>query len=236
MTPIFHTERNRPNTNAHNHSQKGNQTMTQNLFSTQEITGTALKMIASSVTLAFIAACSSQPEAPTTAEINKDNPCYFERTKEEAPDWICTGYMEGLITGIGTFPPSQASYDLRFQTAQQRGRVDIGFKMETKLKAAIKEYYSVTGTNANERIDQHIKKVSTSQLSIVLQGTRAYSSVTGPDGTLFVLMGLDEKLAAQNLKGMIKSSFGDREAAFVEDKAEKEFKKLEESVDRQFGG
>ena len=32
MTPIFHTERNRPNTNAHNHSQKGNQTMTQNLF------------------------------------------------------------------------------------------------------------------------------------------------------------------------------------------------------------
>ena len=53
---------------------------------------------------------------------------------------------------------------------------------------------------------------------------------------LFVLMGLAEKLAAQNLKGMIKSSFGDREAAFVEDKAEKEFKKLEESVDRQFGG
>ena len=72
-------------------------------------------------TAAIIAGCSSTPgELQPVASVEPFRPCYFPGSDEDAPRWVCTGHVDGMVTGIGQFPPSRASYNLRFQTAEQR--------------------------------------------------------------------------------------------------------------------
>ena len=182
--------------------------------------------------LVLLAGCSSTPKLPEVATL----PCYFPYSKEEAPMWICTGYVEGLITGIGIFPKSEAGYNLKFQTAQQRARVDLLEKFEIRIKAVIKDYEDVTGASSNVISDQFIQQVSLGRIANTLQGSRTYASITGPDGALYVLVGIDKEIAANNIKRMARSSYDNAEAQYINDKAEKQFKALDEHIDRAVVG
>lgn len=231
---------NQANNNQKNNNQKNNNQannimprgMTNTMNTLPKI---ALQIVATTSVIALLAACSGTPDKPSYSDLTKA-PCVFAQTKEEAPEWVCTGYVENLITGIGSFPPSQASHNLRFQTAQQRARTDLARKFEIHLKGALKDYEDVTGANSNEVVDQYVQGLSSGLISNYLQGSRTYASITGPDGTLHVLVGIDEELAAKNMKRLVRSSYGNGEANYIQNKAETQFKALDEAIDRQVGG
>jgi hypothetical protein len=195
-----------------------------------------LKIITTGSLMALLAACSGTPEKPTYKELTDGAQCYFPDSREDAPEWVCTGHMEKLLTGIGSFPPSQASHNLRFQTAQQRARADLARKFEIQIKGALKDYEDVTGANRNEVVDQYVQNLSSGMIANYLQGSRTYASISGPDGTLYLLMGIDEELAAKNMKRLVRSSYGNAEARYIQDKSDAQFKLLDEAIDRSMQG
>lgn len=186
--------------------------------------------IVGALSLAILSACSSVDRVPDVANINEDNPCYFKETKEEAPAWVCTRYMENLVSGVGSYPDSQASQNLAFQVAQQRARVELAKTLQVRLKSSLESYESKIGAGTNQRLDEHVEAVAKSRIAIPLHGSRVYSSVYAPDGTLFVLVGVDEQLAKKNIKLALKTSFNDRESEWVKGEAEKAYAELEKLV------
>lgn len=179
----------------------------------------------------LLGGCAVSPQTPEPIRTAQTEPCHFEQTRESAPDWVCTGYLEGVITGMGSFPPSNASYNLRFQTAEQRARVSLARQLEIKLNGALKDYESQIGAGTNETIDLVVKNLSQSKQSVSLAGSRVYASTTGPDGTLYLLVGLDEALAAKNMKRLVRSSYGRKDSEWQDKKAEQALQQLEDAVE-----
>ena len=176
-----------------------------------------------------IAGCSTQPKTPAEALAGSQNHCHFSGTDQEAPAWVCTGFVaEDLVTGMGAFPPSRASHSLRFQTAAQRARVDLAKKLETRLTSSLKDYEEQTGAGMSETVDRVVQQASQSRQDVTLVGSRVYRSVEGPDGTLYVLVGIDRKLAGENLQRLVRSSYRNPEAAHQRGLAREALEALEQ--------
>lgn len=157
--------------------------------------------------------------------------CTFTGTKEKAPDWVCTGNYGELTTGRGSYDRNNASENLSFQIAQQRARADLARKLALNVKTALNDYESVTGSNFDERLEKHAQGITKSELDMPIEGSRVYASVIGPDGTMYILVGLDEEMAKLNKRRFIKSSFQNAEAIWTKNEAEKAYKQLEELLD-----
>lgn len=181
--------------------------------------------------------CSINQTPQQQIEAETALPCYFPDTREEAPGWVCTGHIgDQLVSGVGQFPPSQASYNLRFQTAEQRARVNLSRKLEMQLTSALKDYEENTGAGMNETVDRVIENLSSSRQKVTLVGSRVYSSITGPDGSLFVLVGIDKALASQNLQRLVRSSFDNPEASWQRNLAKDALSELEDVAARSVEG
>lgn len=185
-----------------------------------------------------ITGCSTTQTPKQTATLELAAPCFFPDTREEAPGWVCSGYVnDQLVSGIGQFPASRASYNLRFQTAEQRARVNLARKLEMQLTSALKDFEENTGAGMNETVDKVIQNLSSSRQKVSLVGSRVYSSITAPDGSLFVLVGIDKELASQNLQRLVRSSFNNPEASWQRGLAKDALNQLEDvAVQSMEGG
>jgi hypothetical protein len=179
---------------------------------------------------ALTVGCSTLDEQQEA--LNLDQTCKFNGSNEKAPDWVCTGNHGSLITGRGSYDRNNASENLSFQIAQQRARADLARKLALNLKTSLNDYESVTGSEFSERLEQHVQGISKSELEMPIEGSRVYASVSGPDGTLYVLVGIDEEMAKQNKRRFVKSSFRDAEALWTKSEADKAYQQLEALLDK----
>ncbi len=193
---------------------------------------TVLKMSLNAVfTLSLIGCASNENKAPDLSALNANN-CYFDASEKEAPMWTCTGEFEGLVTGLGSYKQMNASQNLKFQIAQQRARADLARKLIVQMKTSLNDYESAAGDAYDARVDAHAQSVNKSELVMPLEGSRVYASVTSPDGTLYVLVGLDEALAKKNKQRAIKNSFKDPSAQWAKSEADKAYQQLEQLLER----
>lgn len=187
--------------------------------------------------MGFMAGCSTTPEAPDPLLGLNEEPCVFELTDEEAPDWVCTGYLKGKFTATGMFPPSPASRNLRFNTAEQRARVELARKLNVELTGALQDYERTTGQGKNATVDLVVENLSQSKTQVSLSGTRTYASVTGPDGALYVLVGMDKSIAAKNMNKLVNSSYRNVEAKHQISASDKALKGMTDAIeDRVYQG
>lgn len=183
--------------------------------------------------LSLTTACSTVNEFPEAAT-TKNLACVFDGTNETAPDWVCTGVLDDLVTGIGSYDRNSASQNLSFQIAQQRARADLARKLAIELKASLNDYESITGSGFSERTEKHVQAIGKSEIQMPLSGSRVYASVSDPNGTKYVLVGIDEELAKQNKKRFIKSSFRDAEAKWTKQEAQKAYNELEQLLNNEY--
>ncbi|MFT6906603.1 MAG: hypothetical protein ACJAS1_003271 [Oleiphilaceae bacterium] len=183
--------------------------------------------------ISFTYGCSTLDEGKPDLSALAPDACTFQNTKEEAPMWTCTGEFEGLVAGRGSFKQVNASENLSFQIAQQRARADLARKLLVELKTSLSDYESAAGDAFDARVDTHVQGINKSELQMPLEGSRVYASVTSPDGTLYVLVGLDEDLAKKNKLRAIKNSFRDPAAQWAKSEADKAYDKLEAYLDKQ---
>ena len=140
----------------------------------------------------------SQASAATTTKVKKAAKCSFPKSKTRAPDWVCNARAEGLaVAAVGFATKSQAGIAFMEQMAAADARARLVREVRESVRKKVVRGAPVAGSKANERDGALITTITTD----TLQGTKIKKSVYGPNGTLYVLVGLD----AANAKLLIET-------------------------------
>ncbi|MDO8767755.1 MAG: LPP20 family lipoprotein [Burkholderiaceae bacterium] len=177
-----------------------------------------------------VTGCSSTPtkEKLTFAD------CVFPGSNKAAPGWICDQPVEGIpVAAMGSAAKSDAGLDFMKQMAATGARVQLAQNMKVQVQNMIKQYVETTGAASKETVDRVNTSVTKQITDQSLQGTKILQSRTGPDGTLYVLVGLDTAAAQQLTEAAIKTSMGNDQAAWQQFRAQKGQDELAADIAKQ---
>lgn len=176
-----------------------------------------------------VAGCSSTP-----VKVEKVAECVFPNTREAAPGWVCDQPVEGIpVAAMGSAAKSDAGHDFMKQMAATGARVQLAQNMKVQVQNMIKQYVETTGAASKETVDRVNTSVTKQITDQSLQGTKILRSITGPDGTLYVLVGLDEAGAQKLTEVAIKTSMGNDQAAWQQFRAQKGQDELAAEIAKQ---
>lgn len=166
-----------------------------------------LNMLLISAVVMSIAACSTPAKKEVVAE------CVFPNSDKAAPLWVCDAPVEGVaVSAMGSFPKSAAGTDFMKQQAATSARVKLAQQMKVHVQNSIKQYAETTGAGDKETVDQ-VYTATTKQITDeTLVGTKTVRSAQGPDGAIYVLVGLDEAAAQKLTETAIKTSMNNEKA------------------------
>jgi hypothetical protein len=125
----------------------------------------------------------------TQPTVKKVKRCLFTKSSKRAPLWVCDAHAEGLVvTAVGSASKTKAGFAHMQQMALADARTHLAQKLSESSQPAVEGREEAANQNTTERGSALITK--TTQES--LEGTKVIKRTTGPDGTLYVLIGLDE--------------------------------------------
>lgn len=139
-----------------------------------------------------------------------------------APGWICDEPVEGVeVSAVGSADKSRAGHDFMKQMASTSARVQLAQRMKVTVQNMIKQYVETTGAADDETVDKALTSVTKQITNETLVGTRIYKTRTSPNGTLYVLLGMDENSVSQAAQNAIKTSMRNERALWQQFKAQK---------------
>ncbi len=139
-----------------------------------------------------------------------------------APGWICDTPVEGVeVSAVGSADKSRAGHDFMKQMASTSARVQLAQRMKVTVQNMIKQYVETTGAADDETVDRALTSVTKQITNETLVGTRIYKTRTSPNGTLYVLLGMDENSVSQAAENAIKTSMRNERALWQQFKAQK---------------
>jgi hypothetical protein len=186
-------------------------------------------MLLTSVIALGVAACSSAP-----AKVEKMAECVFPGSDKEAPLWVCDAPVEGMTVGaVGAAAKSDAGIAFMKQMAATEARVQLAQNMKVQVQNMIKQYAETTGAASAETVDRVNTSVTKQITDQTLQGTRIFRSIVGPDGTMYVLVGLDEAGTQKLTETALKTSMNNDQAAWQQFKAQKGQDELAAEIAKQ---
>lgn len=176
-----------------------------------------------------VAACSSAP-----AKVEPVAECVFPGSDKAAPLWVCDAPVEGMAVGaVGSAPRSDAGIAFMKQMAATEARVQLAQNMKVQVQNMIKQYAETTGAGSKETVDRVNTSVTKQITDQTLQGTKIFRSIQAPDGTLYVLVGLDENSAQKLTETAVKTSMNNDQAAWQQFKAQKGQDELAADIAKQ---
>jgi hypothetical protein len=154
-----------------------------------------------------LAACAGTPKKDVIAE------CAFPNSEKAAPLWVCDAPVEGVaVSAVGSFPKSAAGIDFMKQQAATSARVKLAQQMKVHVQNSIKQYAETTGAGDKETVDQ-VYTATTKQITDqTLVGTKIFRSAQGPDGAMYVLLGMDEASTQKLTESALKTSMNNEKA------------------------
>jgi hypothetical protein len=186
-------------------------------------------MLLTSVIALGVAACSSAP-----SKVEKVAECVFPGSDKEAPMWVCDAPVEGMTVGaVGSAAKSDAGIAFMKQMAATEARVQLAQNMKVQVQNMIKQYAETTGAASAETVDRVNTSVTKQITDQTLQGTKIFRSIVGPDGTMYVLVGLDEAGAQKLTETAVKTSMNNDQAAWQQFKAQKGQDELAAEIAKQ---
>ena len=185
-------------------------------------------VLLSAVAVIGVTGCSSAPTKDKLAD------CVFPNSHESAPGWVCDQPVEGIpVAAMGSAAKSDAGLDFMRQMAATGARVQLAQSMKVHVQDLITMFAETTGAASKETVDRANKSVIKLITDQTLQGTKIMKSITGPDGTLYVLVGLDTAGAQQLTEAAIKTSMGNDQAAWQQFRAQKGQDELAADIAKQ---
>jgi hypothetical protein len=176
-----------------------------------------------------VAACSTPP-----AKVEKVAECVFPGSDKPAPLWVCDAPVEGMTVGaVGSAAKSDAGIAFMKQMAATEARVQLAQNMKVQVQNMIKQYAETTGAGSKETVDRVNTSVTKQITDQTLQGTKIFRSIVAPDGTMFVLVGLDEAGAQKLTETAVKTSMNNDQAAWQQFKAQKGQDELAAEIAKQ---
>lgn len=176
-----------------------------------------------------VAACSTPP-----AKVEKIAECVFPGSDKAAPLWVCDAPVEGMMVGaVGSAAKSDAGVAFMKQMAATEARVQLAQNMKVQVQNMIKQYAETTGAGSKETVDRVNTSVTKQITDQTLQGTKIFRSIVSPDGTMYVLVGLDEVAAQKLTETAVKTSMNNDQAAWQQFKAQKGQDELAAEIAKQ---
>lgn len=151
-----------------------------------------LFMLLSTVMVLSVDAWADTP-TPTATNIKKKNiRCVFPKSKKRAPNWVCNASASGLaVAAVGSAAKSGAGIAFMQQMADADARLHLARILHGSARQSL-----ANGKDADAKITEgHDSALITKIADESLLGTKIMKRAYGPDGTLYVLVGVDETSA-----------------------------------------
>lgn len=135
------------------------------------------------------------------AKMNRTKKCLFPKSKKRAPAWVCHAQTGGLaVAAVGAAAKSKAGLAFMEQMAAADARAQLVQKLRVPMHKKMPGSAGTANGETAERDKAFITRISEESLS----GTKIMKRAYSPNGTLYVLMVLDET-DAQKLRETIKA-------------------------------
>ncbi len=172
--------------------------------------------------------CASEPPKVAAPE------CVFPNSQQAAPGWVCNMPVDGVsVSAVGMAQKSAAGLSFMKQMAMTDARVQLAQTVRVRLTNMVKQYAETTGAANQETVDQVNTSVTKQITDETLVGTKLLRTITGPDGSLYALVGLDENIAQQITEAAIKTSMNNDRAAWQQFRAQKSQDELAADIAKQ---
>lgn len=130
----------------------------------------------------------TQTSTATVAKVKKATKCSFPKSGKRAPDWVCTARAKGLaVAAVGSAAKSQAGVSFMEQMAVADARA----RLVREVRESVKKKVVGGAPAASKKSGEQDGALITTITNDTLYGAKVEKSVYGPDGTLYVLVGLD---------------------------------------------
>ncbi len=196
-------------------------------------------IIAISSTL-FFTACTETVPAKKADVAAKPAPkqavydCVFPTTNTPAPGWVCDEPVPGVaVSALGIAEPSQAGISYMKDIASTDARGRLAEQMQVVVQKMVKKYLGTTGVGNAQSIDAASSSTIRSITSQSLEGSKIYKSRTGPNGRLYVLVGLNESSKDKVAEEAVKTSMKNDRAAWQQFKAKQSFDEMAAGIANQ---
>ena len=188
---------------------------------------TRISSLASVLTMTLVlTACGSDEVKPVVAD------CVFpDAPGTAAPGWVCDEPVEGVeVSAVGVAEKSAAGHSFMKNMAATDARVQLAQSMKVHVQNMVKQYAETTGAADSETVDKVNTSVTKQITDETLVGTKIFKTRTSPNGTLYVLLGMDPSTASQATQNALKTSMGNDKALWQQFKAKKGQDELAASI------
>ena len=156
---------------------------------------------------------------------------YPDATDEEAPYWVCDQPVKELaVSAVGVAEKSAAGHSFMKNMASTDARVQLAQRMQVHVNNMVKQYAETTGAADTETVDKVNTSVTKQITEQSLLGTRIYKTALSPNGTLYVLIGMDENATAEVTQRALRTSMRNDAALWQQFKAQKAQDELAASI------
>jgi LPP20 lipoprotein len=186
---------------------------------------------------AVMSGCSSTggKEMGAAAPVLPD--CHFPGTKEIAPGWVCDRPVPGwAVTAAGSAEKTGAGFAFQKQMAMTNARVQLAQQMKVHVANMVKQYAETSGSGDSETVDRVNTSVTKQITDETVAGSKPIDSVQGPDGILWILVGLDDKSVEDLTKAAIRTSMNNDHAVWQKLQADKAQDELANEIAKQKTG
>jgi len=166
-------------------------------------------------------------------EVKQADPdCVFpDAPSAAAPGWICDEPVEGIaVSAVGVAEKSAAGHSFMKNMAATDARVQLAQSMKVHVQNMVKQYAETTGAADTETVDKVNTSVTKQITDESLVGTKIYKTRTSPNGSLYVLLGMDPSVAATATENALKTSMNNDRALWQQFKAQKGQDELAASI------
>ena len=178
----------------------------------------ALIIIAATITACADKAEKSVDITDTPAPVAD---CVFQN-QQAAPGWICDEPVPGLdIQAVGIAENSQAGHGYMKDMAKAAALGHLAEQFKVKVSKMVKQYIGTTGIGTTETVDAAASSTVKTITSKTLEGVKIYKTRIGPEGRMYVLVGLDSTTTKVLVEKAVKTSMKNDQALWQEFKAQK---------------
>ena len=171
-----------------------------------------------------IVACGGNKNVQPVAAVPD---CVFPDTDIAAPGWICDEPVPGLdVQAVGIAEKSRAGMSFMKDMAAADARGRLAEQTKVRIQKMVKKYLGTTGVGDSETVDAAASSTLKTVTSQELVGSKVFKTRTGPNGRLFVLLGLDASAAERIVQKAAKTSMKNDQAMWQQFVAKKSFDEM----------
>lgn len=186
------------------------------------------------VSALLLSACSDSGTKPSNTKAEQVADCVFPNTEKPAPGWICEEPVPGVeISAVGIAEPSQAGISYMRDMAVADGRGRLAEQMKVQVSKMVKKYLGTTGVSKTETVDAAASSTLRTVTSQQLVGSKTYKMRTGPNGRLYVLVGIDSVNAQKIAEEAVKTSMKNDRALWQQFKSKQSFDEMAAEISKQ---